>query len=351
MAEGWRVFVHGGVIVPTDPGPAAAFLRTSKPGAYTTTRTLDGGSSLLLWERHMARLSESLQLLHTAHPHMYPHLGNAVQVKGLVEPSVEESLSKALNLRRPEEEVNLSILVCGSNSRHSQLGSCDCDVYVLASSYRAPGKDEILPAIRVAVMGPGRKLARAKDSLWASTRQGLESVKPSGTNEVILSNNGNALLEGLVTNFFIVKIRDEKIQEQGESQRRTEGGDNEHNLSDYEVLTAPLSDGVLNGVIRNVLIEVCREAGIAIREISPSWSAHHMWKEAFVTNALRILQPVKSIQMPASWPHELDPENFRETEWQICNLEMCGMVTKQIHDLVMDRIRQLSTPVINFARK
>ncbi|KAL3691784.1 hypothetical protein R1sor_005435 [Riccia sorocarpa] len=349
MADGWRVLVHGGVVVPTDPGPAAAFLRASKPGAYTTTRTSDGGSTLLLWERHMARLYESLQLLHTAHPNMYPHLRDAAEVKRLVEPSVEESLARTLKLRRPEEEVNLSILVCSSNTKQSQLEGSDSEVFVLASNYRAAGKDEILPAIKVAVMGPGRKIPRAKDSLWTSTRQGLESVKPSGTNEIILSANGNDLLEGLVTNFFVVKLRDAKNH--GQAVRQFESGHNELSLSDYEVLTAPLSDGVLNGVVRNVIIEVCREAGIAIREVSPCWSSHHTWKEAFVTNALRILQPVTSIQIPASWPAELDPGNFKETEWQTCNLETCGMVTRRVHDLVMDRICQLSTPVINFTHK
>ncbi|KAG6554947.1 hypothetical protein Mapa_003531 [Marchantia paleacea] len=341
MAEGWRVLVHGGVALTTDPGPAAAFLRASTPGAYTTTRTLDGASSLLLWDRHMARLSESLGLLHEASPHLYPHLREGIDFKRLVEPSIAESLAKSIELRRSEEEINLTVLLCGSEREQSQ-DSSGCEVFVHASNYRAVNRDEILPGARVAVMGPGRELARAKYSLWASTRQVLENVKPSNTNEIILSNDGDALLEGTLTNFFVVKVRDSKTSNEENHQKAAESDDQSRfQLTDYEVLTAPLSDGVLPGVMRNLVIEVCREAGIRVRESSPSWSSHLTWREAFLTNGLRILQPVTSIQMPASWTQGLDPKLFKETEWQSFTFEK----------LVMDRVCQLSTPLKTFTHR
>lgn len=95
--------------------------RYEPSGAYTTTRTLDGASSLLLWERHMARLSESLSLLHQASPHLYPHLREGIDVKKLVLPSIAESLAKSIELRRAEEEINLTVLLCGSEKEQAQV--------------------------------------------------------------------------------------------------------------------------------------------------------------------------------------------------------------------------------------
>lgn len=58
-----------------------------------------------------------------------------------------------------------------------------------------------------------------QDSSWALDRQPLEASKPPGVGEVLLSDNGEALLEGLLTNFFVV--------------RRAEGGANRASLETH----------------------------------------------------------------------------------------------------------------------
>lgn len=44
-----------------------------------------------------------------------------------------------------------------------------------------------------------------QDSSWAHERRPLEASKPPGVGEVLLSHDGEALLEGLLTNFFVVR--------------------------------------------------------------------------------------------------------------------------------------------------
>nr|GFC55458.1 D-aminoacid aminotransferase-like PLP-dependent enzymes superfamily protein [Tanacetum cinerariifolium] len=48
--------------------------------------------------------------------------------------------------------------------------------------------------------------------------------------------------------------------------------------------TAHISGGVLPGVVREVVIEVCLKIGIPVREVAPSWSKRYLWEEAFITS-------------------------------------------------------------------
>lgn len=55
-----------------------------------------------------------------------------------------------------------------------------------------------------AVLGPGRALPLAKDSAWVRERAPLEGLRRPGAVEVLLANAAGGLLEGLVTNFFVI---------------------------------------------------------------------------------------------------------------------------------------------------
>lgn len=63
---------------------------------------------------------------------------------------------------------------------------------------------------RLAVAGNGREAAAAKYAPWARMRKSMEKMRPPGATELLLTNDGDHLLEGSVTNFFIVcrKVRD-----------------------------------------------------------------------------------------------------------------------------------------------
>lgn len=87
-----------------------------RAGVYTTTRTIGGASSVLLWERHLARLSESLQLQAAASAELYPFVRQDLDVKRLVQPSVRVGLAQALQQRRDAEEIAFTVLLCGNKS-------------------------------------------------------------------------------------------------------------------------------------------------------------------------------------------------------------------------------------------
>lgn len=67
----------------------------------------------------------------------------------------------------------------------------------------------------------------SQDSSWALDRRPLETSKPPGVGEILLSNDGEALLEGMLTNFFVVrrgKDATNRASLNPEGQRWTAGG-------------------------------------------------------------------------------------------------------------------------------
>ncbi|XP_062182532.1 uncharacterized protein LOC133886740 isoform X2 [Phragmites australis] len=58
---------------------------------------------------------------------------------------------------------------------------------------------------------------------------------------------------------------------QKEELQRNGGFSNQLLAIKFEVQTAPLSDGILPGIIHQIVIEVCHDLGIpVVREVSPS---------------------------------------------------------------------------------
>ncbi|XP_047261667.1 uncharacterized protein LOC107858563 [Capsicum annuum] len=89
---------------------------------------------------------------------------------------------------------------------------------------------------------------------------------------------------------------------------------NESTVS-IELQTAPVRDGVLPGVLRQVILDICSREKIPVREIAPSWSEREMWLEAFITNSLRLIQHVEVIQAPSSWD-SLEAKTWRDVKWE-----------------------------------
>ncbi|XP_024515125.1 uncharacterized protein LOC9653006 isoform X1 [Selaginella moellendorffii] len=306
----WRLLVSDGAVQPLDPGHAASFLKTKPQGAYTTTRTVDGASCLLLWERHLARLAQSLHIMRK----------KAIDQRALtklVNPSLYAGLEEALARRSDEEELVVTVLACNKDEGPLQI-SVHITGLVPAST---------VPA-QVSVMGPSRETPLAKSSQWVRTRQVLEQCMPKSTAEVILSNDGRHLLEGLVTNFFVV------LSTVGEGSRCV-------------VQTAALGNGVLPGTVRQLVIEICSEKNIPVLEGSPSWDERYLWKEAFVTSSVRLIQPVSEIQMPMPWNASFDPAQWNPNHWDTLSLKAPGSVTKILQKEVLARAKYHGSYVSN----
>ncbi|CAM9411319.1 unnamed protein product [Hapterophycus canaliculatus] len=142
--------------------------------------------------------------------------------------------------------------------------------------------------VEVLIAGPGRSLPEAKHSSWLRDRRRLEYLKAqAGTQEVLLSETAGSskgpfrrsLLEGLTSNFFVVE-------------------------EDGAVCTAP--SGVLEGAMRQLVLSVCEQDGIAFRFDAPDISRARYWREAFLTGTGRILAPVDALLI-------LDGEGSGET--------------------------------------
>ncbi|EES15494.3 hypothetical protein BDA96_08G001800 [Sorghum bicolor] len=327
------VLVSNGAISPHAPPSAAAFL-DSTPGAYTTAR-----GTLHWWPRHLRRLAESATLLARSHPDL---LGLPVprsraldldfhSIQSLVNPSVRVAIHEMrarLPMTKDDDDLALTALVRGAGAGADSVSASGdgLDVFVHVGTYSPPIFGE--SGARLAVAGRGRDAAAAKYASWARIRKSMEKMRPPGVTELLLTNDGDHILEGAVTNFFVVC--------QQEEHERNEQFSNQTMDIKFEVQTAPLSDGVLPGIIRQIVIEVCHDIGIPVREMSPSWSNNELWKEAFVTSSLRFIQHVESVQVPLFW-EDIQSKTWSDVPWAVKKFQGAGCITTQIQREILKR--------------
>ncbi|XP_020529855.1 uncharacterized protein LOC18423694 isoform X1 [Amborella trichopoda] len=322
----------------------STFLETH-PGAYTTSRTHKNASFVVFWERHLQRLEQSVRILAESMPHLFPENPNFDSswdsvIKPLIQVSMRNGLVLAFEEREnkgEEEEFALTALVAGGLEEDGEKSKC-FDVFVHIGVY-APLVFGVNSA-RLALVGGGREMALSKHSQWVRTRKYLEKLRPPRVTELLLSNNGDQILEGNVTNFFVVCRKDMRS-----SIHDYKSGSGRWDL--YEVQTAPISDGVLPGILRQLVIEVCFCKGISLLEVAPSWSKRDTWEEAFVTNSLRILQHVESIQAPCTWD-KLHIKSYKDLSWEEIHFEGPGLITSEIQIGIMERMSTEGYPIHNF---
>lgn len=172
------------------------------------------------------------------------------------------------------------------------------------------------------VVGGARERPHAKDSSWVKAREPLEAklsealattkknaaetaVAAAAGGEGLLVDEKGRLLEGLVTNVFVVVEREEEAEEE-ERKKGEEAGiatassSSSSSLSRFELQTASVEEGVLDGVMRRAVIEAAGKLGIKVALSAPgppsSSSRQRRWREAFVTSALRGVAPLREIR-------------------------------------------------------
>lgn len=167
-----------------------------------------------------------------------------------------------------------------------------------------------------------------QDSGWVAERQPLEQQRPAGAAEVLLCTPDGRLLEGLVTNLFIVAARQPDAAEHsaaaGSSSESVHqdsglggaaGGGGKAaestapgaaataagaagSFAGLEVWTASPGEGVVWGTARARVLEACRRLGLRVCERAPHMDRRASWREAFVTNSLRLVQPLRTLACP-----------------------------------------------------
>ncbi|XP_038691905.1 uncharacterized protein LOC119990130 isoform X1 [Tripterygium wilfordii] len=360
MASSRFLFSNGVLSHSSDIPDVRTFLE-SNPGAYTTTRTHNNASCLLFWERHLRRLANSARILCESNPPLLFKSGKSTHslsllpsvwesvIRTQVNESMREVLPVALGGRRYGEELAVTAHVSGDLMTFSENKTVDeenlskaLDVHVHIGAYVPPEFGVGGTGAHLAVVGRGRDVAAAKYSEWVRLRKPLEKLRPPSVTELLLSNDGDRILEGCLTNFFVVCPKD--IDEIG--------GEYLHDYKGahlFEVQTAPIGDGVLPGIIRQLVIDVCLSKGISVREVAPSWFEHEKWKEAFITNSLRLMQHVQKIQVPISW-ESIEQKTWQEIVWKEKHFkESPGKLITLIQKEIMDRADLEGYPCINFA--
>nr|CAD1817574.1 unnamed protein product [Ananas comosus var. bracteatus] len=289
--------------------PSVSVFLESTPGVYTTTRTLADATLVLFWDRHLRRLADSARVLAESRPGLLgPGPLRPGSLRRAVHGSVRAGLAAALEERRrtgSAAEVAITALVRGGGGGGEEGNGAD--VFVHLGFYLPPVFG--VGGAHLAVAGPGRVVAAAKYSEWARVRKGMEKMRPPLVTELLLTNDGDRILEGSVTNFFIV-VSDVAAAP-------------DHPM--IEVQTAPISDGVLPGVIRQLVIDlalilIIGWLGFAVALESLYKRLHRHGQNAnfgkrplsqqVIAGSLRLVQHVETIQAPLSY------EDLRLSTWK-----------------------------------
>mgnify|MGYP006089099637 FL=1 len=130
----------------------------------------------------------------------------------------------------------------------------------------------------IVVIAPAASAVRSnplvKDTAWISERASLEelmqktSSTPGGAEEVLLIDDGGAILEGTQTNFFALNANG---------------------------IIETAGDGVLEGTVRRLVLEVCEAEGIAYELRAPLLREHTSWQGAFIGSTSRLAMSINSI--------------------------------------------------------
>jgi branched-chain amino acid aminotransferase len=115
----------------------------------------------------------------------------------------------------------------------------------------------------------GGALAGLKTISYAENVRALAYVEERGASEAIFANTKGNLCEATGSNVFLVL--------------------------DEACCTPPLSAGCLNGVTRQLLLQLGAEIGIAIEERDVPVGALRGADEAFVTSTVREVQPIAAV--------------------------------------------------------
>lgn len=113
-------------------------------------------------------------------------------------------------------------------------------------------------------------LSRHKTTNFADNILAKQEARLSGSDEAILLNTAGMLTEATVANLFLV--------------------------INGEVFTPPIADGVLPGIMRQKVLDLCRNINISAKEQTMTLMDLQRAEEAFFTNSLLGIMPITKVQ-------------------------------------------------------
>jgi hypothetical protein len=287
---------------------AHSLLSTLPRGAYTTARSMCGGTHLLALPTHLSRTRDSavsmLGLEGLAASQVFP-VDAAGSDSALFEARMTASLSALLTGVRGAAAAGAGaaatdykvtcLLLWGAGRVEQALQLLAPSLHAGGAPLLAPpaqplpgsGVPSLLishampllppraPPIVCAVRGLPRANATAKDSEWVRAREALEAAMAPGEEEALLLDPASGCItEGTQTNFFAV-------------------------ASDGAVHTAA-PEHCLEGTIRAMVLAACAEQGLSlVQGLGPAASQAGSWRGAFLTSTSRLVLPVDELVQPS----------------------------------------------------
>lgn len=235
---------------------------------YEVMRT--SGGEPVDFERHIARLLRSAHAIAIAPP-------DVAKIEG----DVRDTLAAAAN---PESYIRI-VLTRGGGVVGLDVALADEPrTIVIVKPLVLPTDEQYETGVALAIVGVERMSRRAvdpsvKSGNYLNNILALAEAHKSGADEAIMLNPSGDVAEGSTSNLFVV-----------------EGS---------QITTPQLSTGLLAGITRQRVLELCAEAGMAVVEAELSPERVRNADEAFITSSIRGVLPVASVdgrRLPAGAP-------------------------------------------------
>ncbi|HUL72339.1 MAG TPA: aminotransferase class IV [Vicinamibacterales bacterium] len=229
-------------------------------GIYETLRTY--GREPFLFERHMARLRQSASLIALDVPYTDADLlGHARETMAAM-PGLDEAYIRIL-LTRGVGELSYNPAACPRPS-----------LVIIVKPFPGQPARTFTQGIRVSLVHVRRNHPDAlnpqiKSNNLMNNALAMQEALRRGGEEALMQNQAGELAECSQSNFFLVR-----------------GG---------EVMTPPLSAGLLPGVTRAFILELAAAIGLLARETRLTPDDLRTASEAFITGTTREVTPVVAV--------------------------------------------------------
>ncbi len=221
-------------------------------GIFETCKIV--GGEVFAPSRHRARLRRSAA---------------GLGLSALDEAALDAGIKAVLSAGEPIEFGRLRYTVTGGpGPLGSDRGGAAPTYIVTAAEAARPAPTGTL-AVTPWTRNERSAVAGLKTISYAENVVALAHAHERGADEAVFANTRGELCECTGSNVFVVV-----------------GG---------EILTPPLSSGCLAGITRELVIEWCREEGLAVVEEALPLGVLHTCQEAFITSSTRDVHPIARV--------------------------------------------------------
>jgi branched-chain amino acid aminotransferase len=229
-------------------------------GVYETLRTY--GRSPFFFDRHMRRLRQSASLMALPVPFTDGELLDAVRRTMAAHAGLDEAYIRIL-LTRGVGELTYNPAACPRPT-----------LVIIVKPFPAPPERTFTEGIRVSLVSVRRNHPQALNPMIKSNNLlnnalAMQEAISRGADEALMQNHDGEIVECSQSNFFVVRAG--------------------------ELLTPPLSAGLLPGITREFVLEIARDLGIPARETRLVPGDLATASEAFITGTTREVTPVVAV--------------------------------------------------------